>query len=610
MISPDHFWDRLNSSGILTADRVRVLRGKIAAKPKVATSAVQIARALVANNILTEEQARMLLDVRSVSEAEPMPGVPEMRSVLEANSQVEARKNSSTARLCMGVAIAAMVTAVAFFYWPGGSSQKPALPPVSLPQIIPGDISEASNGPYALTDSHQELWARPLPGKPFEIAYLPPGTQMIVRIRMSQLLETAEGSKIMRSLGPNLKEQLAIWTKKIGVSGSDIQVLSLYLLPQGTTNPMVILHGELLGVAAEQFSNLGELDENRLIKLATNAIWCPNESPSSFYYGPWDALQQFPQSDSGQFRRELEQLHGESHDTDLVSILANPNFLRDEAQGLFPGMRQRLLYGLTTLWSDEAQAVSLGFQQEDLAFVEVRVIARDDLPPRHLAAKISAYLQGLPAQITDFLGNAILDQHWQPLAMRFPQMVSFVVDQTRIVVDGRQVAMTAIAPKEATHNLLLAAELGIATPIREPSIPIADYSNWSLDDVLTQKTSVRFAQKSLDQSIQDVSQQIREARPGLPFDFRIQIVGGDLEREGITRNQQIRDFHAVELTLAQILTALVTQANPTQGVASNDPEQKLVWVVSTDEIGLVEITTRAAALSKNQDLPEAFRTGE
>jgi hypothetical protein len=93
--------------------------------------------------------------------------------------------------------------------------------------------------------------------------------------------------------------------------------------------------------------------------------------------------------------------------------------------------------------------------------------------------------------------------------------------------------------------------------------------------------------------------------------FAIKIIGGDLEIDGITRNQTIRDFKQENQTVADILTALVRKANPITTVKDpSEADQKLVWVIASDPDSpgkqIVLITTRAAAAAKKYKLPAPF----
>ena len=109
---------------------------------------------------------------------------------------------------------------------------------------------------------------------------------------------------------------------------------------------------------------------------------------------------------------------------------------------------------------------------------------------------------------------------------------------------------------------------------------------------------------------QDVAKGSPFAKGG-PKELAIKILGGDLEKDGITRNMTVRDFNQKDKTLSEILTALVMRANPITTVkAPNEADQKLLWVIGPDPDSGKEtilITTRAAATTKKYTLPPEFR---
>ena len=64
---------------------------------------------------------------------------------------------------------------------------------------------------------------------------------------------------------------------------------------------------------------------------------------------------------------------------------------------------------------------------------------------------------------------------------------------------------------------------------------------------------------------------------------KIEIAGPDLQSDGITRNQQIVNFEAKDMVVADVLTALAIKANPVPGIEdTSDTNQKLVWVLVPD----------------------------
>ena len=86
-----------------------------------------------------------------------------------------------------------------------------------------------------------------------------------------------------------------------------------------------------------------------------------------------------------------------------------------------------------------------------------------------------------------------------------------------------------------------------------------------------------------------------------------------MREEGITRNQQIKDFHRDRQTVAELLTGLVMKANPVTTVeAPTEPDQKLIWVVAADPDNpsqrTVLVTTRRAAQQRGYELPRVFQS--
>ena len=615
-ISSQQFWSRLAESGLVPQARIDSLQRQIAKKESVANSASKIARVLVSNKVLSKDQAALLL--RSDSDAKQPPvqfskttegtdGTPVIETTAKATTS-GSRRSRSIVPLVTGSTICAAVLAMGVTWlvsnWSAGQAEEePVTPTQPATEVVDQEGSERR---YELTDSPDDLWARAATGDPIEFPFMPPETQVAIRAKLKALSEHSEGTRLLRSLGPEVEALFTAWLDRMGIDADACETLDLHLLPQGSTLPLVVAVVQLAdGTARSSLPGYEDRTDKDIARLNTRSIWYPQQHENMFVVGPTSKVEEVQSGQPALLRRELEELRGDTHDTDHLTILASPAFLRDEASGLFPDLRKRLLDGLVEFWSEDAQAVSVAMQLSEPAIVEVRMIALDDLPPRRFAKLTSQRLDQLPSHTSDFLGRAKLDPYWQPLALRFPAMVQFLTEQSRISVEGRQVAVNAAMPSAAIHNLLLATELSLATQLRPAEVAQSiDRSNWTMTEVLNHRTDVRFGQKSLDVATRDIAQQVADELTGLGFTFQVEIVGTDLEPEGITRNQQIRDFAANERTVAEILTQLAMKANPVQTEANSD-EQKLVWV-EAEETGRVLITTRAAAASQGRDLPAAF----
>jgi len=217
--------------------------------------------------------------------------------------------------------------------------------------------------------------------------------------------------------------------------------------------------------------------------------------------------------------------------------------------------------------------------------------------------------------VEDYVARLVPHPYWRKLALRFPSMIRFLHQQTRIAAEGDHAIINAALPGKAAPNLIAASEL---TLVSQPGAAyVADTAPAKrgfkdLNELLEYKFSLSFPQQSLDFAMRDVATEVRDGNPDLPFPFDIKILGKDLEMNGITQNQSIRDFEARDKPLKEVLTALVMKANPITTVkAPNEPDQKLIWVVGPDPADptkkVILITTRDAAAAKNYELPDAFK---
>lgn len=135
----------------------------------------------------------------------------------------------------------------------------------------------------------------------------------------------------------------------------------------------------------------------------------------------------------------------------------------------------------------------------------------------------------------------------------------------------------------------------------------------TLDDVLVSRIDFSVKSASAAASFDALTDAVRKSLPGVPEDFAIVIVGADLQMEGITKNQRIRNIDAKRATVAEVLTEIAIKMNPITTVRDpSEPNQKVVWTVAPNLRDLdkkrrvVLITTRSAAKKKGYRLPAAF----
>ena len=125
---------------------------------------------------------------------------------------------------------------------------------------------------------------------------------------------------------------------------------------------------------------------------------------------------------------------------------------------------------------------------------------------------------------------------------------------------------------------------------------------------LAEPVSLTIEQDSLERCVQALEKKVRAKRPEVAIKFARQ----DLLLEGITINQTVRDYEAIDRPAAEVLTNLLMRAFPGRPVKnSRDPELKLIWVEGATpedaDMQVILITTRDAAAKRGDKLPQVFR---
>jgi hypothetical protein len=177
------------------------------------------------------------------------------------------------------------------------------------------------------------------------------------------------------------------------------------------------------------------------------------------------------------------------------------------------------------------------------------------------------------------------------LVLRLPGMLRVLASQLRSGAEGKGVVLNAYLPRHAPHNIALAAELALAqtpgAPVAASAGPAAAEPQSALEK-LNRKMTLTFAKDNLERSIQMLSDET-----GVPME----ILGGDLQLEGITKNQSF-GLDETDKTADEILRVILAKSNP---------EGKLVYIVKErDGEEWVLITTRAAVEKRGDPLPPAY----
>jgi hypothetical protein len=430
-------------------------------------------------------------------------------------------------------------------------------------------------------------------------------------LRPSQLLALPEGQAVWQSLEPRWGNVRARFERDMGIELAQMESLLVALVPKDVGPPRPVLVIRFVDSADAAWA--GRLTDRTATargdrgKLADWAAWLPSERPGTLVLSDADLIaEMIEQQAPPPLRRELERLWKMSDSQRHVTMLFAPSFLVGDGQQLESSHPGRMGKALLQFLGDGSQAACVSAHLGDTDYLELRWTPPVDEPPANLAGDRRRRLRELPEQLTNLLATMTIDTYWQPLALRFPLMVHFVTQQTRIALEDRTVLMNAVLPGPAAHNLLLATELTLANAAHPGVERPSEVAPAGRVQLLEQPMDLTIEQQSLDAVVAELAASVQALPEGSAL--RIEISGPDLQLDGITRNQQIRGLRLTNRPLREILTQLVMRANPIAVQDASQPEQKLVWVelIGAPGTTTVLLTTRTAARQKGLTLPREF----
>jgi eukaryotic-like serine/threonine-protein kinase len=524
--------------------------------------------------------------------------------------------------------------------------------------------ASATRPPAPIADDGVSLWASPTQGAPLDLRGVPPESLLTVVLRPAEILQHPEGPRVIRALGPVWEQWVASLRQTTGIPLEEMERLVMTLhdrepgLPraaytirlvepkrrsellelwgqpsssQGGTGESVYVAGdwgyycwESKSAAGKQSS--GAADTNSSVSSS------PPQSPEavgpddwirSFVSGPLPEIEQVAEVQAAPPlpHARTKTLLQSSDGRRMANVFFVPQFwrsnlLRDGRQYYFGETRgPRLLLDWLVGEKQRAGILSLHLG-EGVSFAEVKLLSDEYDARLRLAADLAARIRQLPDIAERYLAREMQPlEYWRIVAFRYPLMLQFLADHTRVQVEDDLIVMNAILPSAAVHNLFLASELLLASSsgARPVEAPAAATAPPTLEALLEERISLRFDQLALEAALESIVSDIRDNYPNLPFEFDIKIVGDDFEKGGITRNQQIVNFDQRNATVGDVLTAIVRMANPITTVrAPHEPDQKLIWVVAPEPTPpartIVLLTTRDGAAERGWTLPAVFRT--
>jgi len=494
----------------------------------------------------------------------------------------------------------------------------------TVPVAGNGAPEAGANAQVIKPDNGKMLWASPTTGKPISLAYAPPGGQVFMNIRPAALLAAPQGGNVLQALGPNFAEARAAWEKAAGIRLEDIDRMLISIHDNNGKMPRPAFVVKLKQPAGmdellKRWGNpAAKLHEGEQYYNVSNWTFYPPpaESGGLFVMGSPEDVKEvidFKGREPGA-RREVRELLQTSDADRHVSIVMAPEYLFNSGHLLLAGELKRLRDPLQWFLGPDLLAASMTMHFEPHLYAEFRQIVAGRNDYAQLGTELKNRVNESSNQVERYFVQELKPApYWSLLGGRYPQMVREIQRNVRTGIDDSQMVANVVLPAVAAPNLLAGGELAIAqAPGAAPQTAVAVKKTTPTDinSLLQYKTSMKFNQKSLEFAMGDIASDVKEELPELKFPFEIKIVGEDLKKDGLTRNQQIRNVDIRDKPLHEILTTVVVTAMAT-GKPPSDVSQKMVWVIGPDPAApdqkIILVTTRAAVAEKGYTLPEDFK---
>jgi serine/threonine protein kinase len=469
-------------------------------------------------------------------------------------------------------------------------------------------------GPQVKIEDSAELpWASPTVGKPPTLAYLPPGSQLMLLARPAEIVADEEGRQFVKSLGPRVAEGIAALDTLCGCRLEDIaEVQAGWQAGGGDSGdvlagwtvrfrePSPLWDDADARVKAWSETTDKDVDGETVYAGAKLSFWLPAAeegrvlvmAPAALVDTMLAARAAGPEADgdtlAASLPQDLEQLVGMLDRTRHLTLLGSPHYLLTDGRPLMAGPLAGLVEPLGSFFGDGVKAAALSLHFGDNFYAEVDTIATRTESAKPLAGRLTQQIEKVADTVEDYCAAINPHPYGRKLVMRLPAMIRVVAANARCGAEGKGVVLNTYLPRHAGHNLVLASELALEQTPGSAAVAAVGKTPAAAGGPaggLQKKISLVFTKDTLEKSIQMLSDET-----GIPME----ILGGDLQLDGITKNQSFgldeRDKPA-EAVLRTIL-------------AKSDSAGRLVYVIrKRDGVESIEITTKAAAAKRGDTLP-------
>ena len=519
-----------------------------------------------------------------------------------------------------------------------------------VPELETATVGGGGAGGKALTlvqqiivpDDGETIWESPTVGSPIDFDYLPPAPKIVLHLRPKSLLANVEGQQLLRAFGAELVEVADQFQQLVGLplNETDQALVSFHQSDQAdvyqwlasvrTTGKTIEELKVAWGNPAQREALTGEqfwvsdsgyayfvVPENAGGDAASDTVEGAPVTSVRFLVGRRELLESviamgggFPVSGA------LQTLQSRSDQQMHVSLMfLRPSLFNDFGKNWMGARWADFNRALSVVLPNEVRGGMVGLQVDDGGgtYVEAVLERSVDIKSAQLLARIKKDIETRSQELVSLADRIPANEHWDQVRTRYQSMLAGVSKNLRWGEEGGEVVGNLWLPPAGAHNLVAASELlatfrGTALVAGGKDVNVPQ----NLAELLAVKRDLDIANPpDLNVLMSDLQTELESDYGQLPFKWRIVLVGGDLEKEGITKNQRPGALVIQQQSLAEILTSIVVSANPDKDISgASDPNCKMVWVQTADpqlpDQQAILITTRVAAKANGYTLPAAF----
>ena len=491
-----------------------------------------------------------------------------------------------------------------------------------------------------VADDGLAIWETPTLGPRLDLEYLPPAPKIILHLKPKQVLAMAEGQRLRKAMGEGIAAAVERFVVSIGMPIDELDEIlisfhqdesevyrwfAVVTGPSKTRQQLLDDWDELsqqMSIDGEPIYKTDEglgfflvdaADETELADVTETADVA--DEPVRFLVGPAELVKSvvdvgrgFPVAGAMQRLQEFS-----DRDRHLNLLYLRPSLFNDRGQNWMGGNLLEFNRQLSELLPDEVKGGLVSLHIDGGNYFEVVFDCSVDIKADSLKEEIQDGIELRLQSLFELNRRIPADEHWEAVQSRYEKMIVESLARVRWGVEDRELIGNAWLPPMAGHNLIAASELVAAFRLAaiDPDIQLADVPQ-DLAELLQQKRDLDIANPpDLNVLMSELQVEVNSDYSALPFKWRIVLVGADLEKDGITKNQRPGPLKLDQKTFAEILTSIVVSANPDKNISGpEDPACKLVWVIAADpdfpDQKAVLITTRGAAKEKAYQLPAPF----